>query len=359
MEKVQNFATRKDILLHVSSLREKIRSYKFIHVLINDKFTKSTVEFISKHFTVSEHCFVFIGGASQESFPLPVGDSIFSWPSPYCLAVSDSVSKVIFHGLFHYGVILYLYENPEIMKKSYWIPWGGDLYEAEDEPVGNHVRRNFQGYAGNVYIRKIYEQKFGKSKVVFPFSISYSSIAYDTIISTPIPQKDYVQIQVNNSTHFSTLEVFDSLKKFKDENIRVVTILSYGKQQWIDKILACGEKIFGNKFFPVVRYLPPDAYIKLLARNDVYILNQGRPQGMTTTFTSMLLGQKVFMRGEISEYLFEEGYTIYDTNKLSQLSFEQLLENPSKEKNKILASQRFDENFVRQCWKNIFEYEPK
>jgi hypothetical protein len=244
------------------------------------------------------------------------------------------------------------------MRKSYWIPWGGDLHEADDNPIGNYVRSNFQGCAADAYTKKIYQQKYGKGKMFFPFSLTFSSISYDKIITTRIPKKDYIRIQVNNSTHESTLEVFSSLEKFKNENIMVTTILSYGNQKWREKILSAGQQIFGAKFLPVVKYVPADAYLKFLAKNDIYIMNQRRPQGLTTAFTAMLLGQKVFMRGEISGYLRDEGYTLYDSGSLASLSFEELCANPAREENKRRAAGRFDEAHVRQCWRNIFEYKP-
>lgn len=72
----------------------------------------------------------------------------------------------------------------------------------------------------------------------------------------------------------------------------------------------------------------------------------------------MLLGKKVFMRGEISGYLHDEGYTLYDTRSLRDLTFEQLLDNPAKEENRRLADGRFDPVFQKQCWHNIFAYAP-
>jgi hypothetical protein len=349
---------KKNLLLQIASLRDKISSYKFIHVFVNDKFPRSIVEFINTHFPASEHCFVFCGGSPEKSFPLPKGNNIFNCPYPECLAVSDSVAKVIFHGLYHNGVIAYISEHHEIMAKSYWIPWGGDLHDIPSTPVGDYVRSNFQGVAGNAYTQKIYQQKHGKGKVFFPFSISFQSIEYEKIATTHVPQKEYVQIQVNNSTHPSTLEVFKYIERFRDEDIVVTTILSYGEQEWQRKILDEGKRIFGEKFCPILKYISKEAYLKFLARNDIYILNQDRPQGMTTAFTLMALGKKIFMRGDISEYLYDEGYTLYDTRSLPELSFEEFCANPVKEENKRLAAKRFDPAFQKQCWRTIFAYEP-
>ena len=345
-------------LLQLAEIRSKITSYKYIHVVTNDKFSASIVTFILKHFDPSEHCFLFCGGHPAAEFPIPEGDNIFSCSNPAALGVSDAVSKVIFHGLYDGGVVRYLSEHPEIMAKSYWVPWGGDLHDVPSTPTDDYVRKNFQGVAANAYTKKIYQRKYGQGKVFFPFSICFESIEYEKIIATPIPKKQYVQIQINNSAHHSTLEAFEFLEKFRNENIRVTTILSYGSINWNAKIIREGKRIFGDKFRPIQDYIPKEMYIKLLARNDIFILNQDRPQGMTTAFTSMLLGQKIFMRGDISEYLHDEGYTLYDTRSIAGLSFEELCANPAKEENKRLVPRRFDPAFQKQCWKALFDYEP-
>lgn len=358
MDRMQHLALKKETLLQIAFVRDKVCSYAFIHVFINDKFTRSIVEFINAHFDPSEHCFVFCGGRPEEQFPLPEGDNIFICDNPACLAVSDAVSKVIFHGLFNWDIIVFLYEHPEFLEKSYWVVWGGDLHDAPSTLVDDYVRSHFQGIATNAHSRKVYQQRYGKEKAFFPLGICFESIEYERIVATPVPQKKYVQIQVNNSTHPSTLEVLHSLEKFKDENIIVTTVLSYGRQTWQKKILGEGKDIFGHKFYPVMEYIPKDKYIKLLARNDIFILNQKRPQGMTTAFTSMILGKKVFMHGNISDFLHEEGYTLHDTRSLGTLSFEQLCANPAADENKRLAAGRFDPVIQKERWRNIFDYAP-
>ena len=342
----------------LAEIRVKICSCKFIHVMTNDKFSSSIVKFIHGHFAPPEHCFLFCGGHPEEKFPIPEGYNIFKSSHPAALGVSEAVSKVIFHGLYDWDVILYLNEHPEIMAKSYWIPWGGDLYDAPGNPVGDSVRGNFRGVGSDGYTRRVYRQKYGTENVLFPFDICFEPIEYARIIATPIPQKQYVQIQVNNSAHHSTLEALHALEKFKAENILVTTVLSYGGDKWSNKICDEGKRIFDDKFIPIQSYIPPDMYIKLLARNDILILNQHRPQGLTTAFTSMLLGQKVFMRCDMRKYLDDEGYTLPDTRGIPELSFEELCANPAKEENKRLAARRFDPVFQEQCWRNLFDYEP-
>ena len=346
-------------------LRAEMSTCRFIHVLKNDKFCKPIVDFINRHFDPEEHFFIFlqIYAHSFDEFPLPEGDNVFYSEDPACLAVSSLVSKVIFHGMYSNIIADHVRKHPEILEKAYWIPWGGDLYNPLIQPNKSlpYVQARVRGVAGNARIIAEYKRRYGsEGKVFLPFNVTFESIPYAEILAQPIPQKDYVQILVNNSAHPSTLEVLRALEKFKDENIRVATVLSYGATQHNQEILELGQSIFADKFFALTEYVPPDEYLKFLAKNDIYIMNQERPQGMTTAFTAMLLGQKIFMREECSGYLSDEGYTIYPTASLPDLSFAELcaLDPADAEKNRQLADRRFNPKQVAEAWRNIFEYEP-
>lgn len=340
-------------------LRDKIQTFKYVHVFYNDKFCKSIVEFIADNFIKDEHCFIFTGGIPESEMPLPNKPNVFSFPGSICLSNSDNVDKFIFHGLYMPAIDILLYNNRDILQKSYWLPWGYDIYETDnDTEMMSYVKGHMAGVAANNRVRQLYTEKYGHyghTPHFFPYNITYESIPYKAIISTKVPLKDYYQILVNNSSHETTLEALGFLKGFRNENIKVYTILSYGDHQWDEKIIKKGKDLFGDKFIPVTNYIPPEQYIKFLARNDVFILNQRRPQGMTTFFAMMLLGKKVFMRSELSEYLKMDGYSIGDTQAIPEMSFAELLQVSEPDTNRRLAAQRFDPTHVRKFWETIFD----
>lgn len=356
---MKELSSKYQYLLKLSNLREKIPNYKYVHVLYNDKFCRSIVEFISDNFNRDDHCFVFTGGISENKMPLPSRPNVFSFSGSICLNNSDKVNKFIFHGLYMPNIDAILYNNRDILKKSYWLPWGYDIYETDnDSEMMHYVKGHMAGVAANSRVRQIYAQKYGhygSQPHFFPYNITYESIPYQTIISAKVPRKDYCQILVNNSAHETTLEALDFLKNFRDENIKVYTILSYGDQRWNDRIIKNGKNLFGLKFTPITKFIPPEQYIKFLARNDIFILNQRRPQGMTTFFAMMLLGKKVFMRSELSDYLKMDGYSIGDTQAIPDMSFAELLAATALEKNRELAAHRFDPKHVREFWQTIFD----
>lgn len=353
---------KREFLLKLNFLRQEIPNFKFVHVLYNDKFCKSIVEFISDNFNRDKHCFIFTGGLPESEMPLPDRPNVYNFPSCLCLNNSDRIDKFIFHGLYMPNIDKFLFKNRDILAKSYWLPWGHDIYETDrDSAEMTYIKGNMAGVAANNRVKRIYLNKFGNTEKLpqfFPYNITYESIPYQTIVSTKIPQKDYYQILVNNSAHKSTLEALELMKKFKNENIKIYTILSYGDMRWNNQILKKGKDLFGENFIPLTKFIPPDQYIKFLARNDAFILNQGRPQGMTTFFAMMLMGKKVFMRSELSDYLKMEGYNVGDTQAIPEMTLTELLEPVGKERNRELAAQRFDPTHVRNFWQTIFDYKP-
>mgnify|MGYP000059736785 FL=1 len=175
--------------------------------------------------------------------------------------------------------------------------------------------------------------------------------------NTKKQKKGYVQIQINNSCDKSTLEVLDYLKKYKDENIKIVTILSYGQMDYKEEIIKKGKKIFDDKFTYIDNYLSPEKYSQHLANNDILILNQNRQQGVGNTMASLYLGIKVFIRSEISVYksLTNDGIKVFDTNNIPALDYNEFVYYDKREINQNIVSSFFDENCVARQWEYIFK----
>lgn len=335
-------------------IRKKISEYKFVHILLNDKFSKYITDVINTNFSQDEHGFIFYGGYPTSQFTLPENNNIFIAETPHCITDSDNIKKIIFHGLYLFDVMYYLDQTPSLLKKSFWFPWGGDLYDYCDNEITKRVKCRIKGLIGNKHVLKIYKKKYTIPQNYIYTDLSLQKIDPEVLCKFSIPQKHYIQIMINNSSSPSTLEVLEQLKRFKNENIRIVTILSYGDIAWNKKILAKGKYDFGEKFTPILQYIPYNNYLKFLARNDILVWNHERPQGMSTIFTSMLLGKKIFMRSENIDYLRTNGYIITPTQQIKTLTFSDFCKNEKSKVNIELTKKRFEKNYILDNWKKIF-----
>jgi glycosyltransferase involved in cell wall biosynthesis len=345
----------------IARINNKIEDYKFIHIMHNDKFNAPLIKFFNKYFDSTQHAFVFHKFLSEKEFPLPKSKNIFQLDEITDLKLhTDLIDKVIIHGLFYPSVTDWLHDNPQILKKSYWVIWGGDLYCGEESKKAMHVKKNFKGYlpvlADDFEIaQKKYDfnGKFHPITYIAPTTLEYLSAA-----KAQKRKKDYTSIQINNSADDSIVEILKKLEKFKDKPIKIYVVLSYGKIQHNEEIINIGQSIFGEKFCALTEFLNAEDYSKHLANLDILIMNQQRQQGLGNVYALAHLGSKIFLRSDITTYnsLIKKKIHIYDTLTLSDLTFEEFVsyDLQIKELNEEKAKMFFDKDLIAHMWKKVF-----
>lgn len=348
-------------ILNKNKTKKLISKYKYIHIMQNDKFCAPFIDFFNTYFDNTKHLFIFHAHFWEKEFPIPQYENILNLDNIKEVDIDvKSVEKIIFHGLFHPQAIDWLYSNPKFLQKSYWCIWGGDLYcrhEESDKEI--YVKSNFKGYLTS-YDKEYALNKYNFTGEVFSTNCIFP-IKLEMIkkIRQEKTKKDFIQIQINNSADQTTLEILRYLEKFKDENLKIKTILSYGKKEFIKEIITEGKKLFADKFEPITEYMPPEEYIKSLAQNDILILNQNRQQGIGNITASLCLGTKVFIRNNVStyKYLNENDFTIFDTLKIKDMDFNEFIANnkQSKQQNIENAEKLYDFEYLASQWGKIFE----
>ena len=340
---------------YLKVLNKRISKYKYIHLMVNNKFNKPFVDFLNRNFDKREH--LILCKRWYKEYPFPMGENVVEIKSLNGLNFTNN-EKIICHSLFDKELVDYLYKNPDILReKAYWVIWGGDLYEAPRDRRNDSVRENFKGLIYLVdndkdFYNKFYAQYKGKeyfAPYIFPINLKL-------LKEIKSSKKDYVQIQINNSCDKSTLEMLDILSKFKEQNIKITTILSYGQLEYKEGIIKKGKEIFGDKFEYLENYMLPNDYAKHLAQNDILILNQNRQQGVGNVLASLFLKAKVYIKKEVStnNYFNNTGINVYDTENISKESFEEFIENKFSENSKLVVQDLLDECNIAQKWSKVF-----
>lgn len=340
--------------------KQKITGYEFVHICHNDKFIKPFVDFCNRNFDARKH--VFLCENSCPQFEFPTGANVIPMDSLDSFDLSSkNIKKVICHSLFPTRIVPFLYKHRKLLKnKCYWMIWGGDLYNAPRDIKNDYVRRHFYGYIsdtdGDVDVAK---NKYNSHPVKTHDAGYTFPITKEMIAAAKRIDHDYVAIQINNSADDSTLEMLDILSKFRDENIKIRTILSYGKTQYNDEIMKKARAIFGDKFEYLDSYMAPAEYAQYMAQNDILILNQNRQQGLGNSFATLTLGGKLFIRSEITTYMHfnSKGIKVYDTNEIKNMDFKQFVEYPAniKKNNQENAKMFFEDSYLKKLWQPVFE----
>ncbi|MGG5828339.1 TDP-N-acetylfucosamine:lipid II N-acetylfucosaminyltransferase [Aeromonas salmonicida] len=330
-------------------------SKKIVHIGHACTFMSPFIELVKNDFDFESHLFYLtLGTTKYKTFPSPnikLAKRTFFGRAKYYLGISikmHQAEKIMLHGLFDYKTITLLFFMPWLLKKCYWVIWGGDLYcyQLNEKSWGYRVkeflRKKVIKKIGHLvtYIKgdyKLAQQWYG-AQGQYHECFMYPSNLYQEYT---IPDKVHegINIQVGNSADPSNnhLEVFKQLEKFRKHNVTIYVPLTYGSDIYADEIIKEGEKIFGNKFIALTEHVPFHQYLEFLGSVDIAIFNHKRQQAMGNTITLLGLGKKVYIRSDVTQWNFfkDHDITVYDVGNINidMLDVESLMENRDKVRN--------------------------
>ena len=349
----------KNIIKIFKKNRVKNLGYKYVHIMPNDKFSLPFITFMNNNFNNKNQCFIYFMPRKM-NFRIPTEyKNVFLINNFEDLKLNNKrIEKIFAHCMNVKSTLKFMYQNKELLHKCYWIIWGSDIYtEMPETEEANYVKKNVKAVITN-FDKELYHKKYNKDKKVLALPF-YPSVINNAILDSAFKiDKDYISIQINNSADISTIEMLDILSKFKNENIKIYTILSYGMTKFNNEIISKGTNILGNKFIAITEYLTPEQYAQHLKNIDILILNQNRQQGVGNIRCSLYLGNKVFIRNEVSTFngFLEKGYKIFDTNKIKDIDFKEfiLISNEEKVNNRKLVESYFDNTDIKKSWEIFY-----
>ena len=108
---------------------------KILHLAGCAAFIPSFIEFVKESFELSEHEFLLTEGMASHELK--------TYPNVYLSKTTNAAKlryysqaiikmheadKIFLHSLFDAKLNVILFSMPWLLKKSYWVIWGGDLY---------------------------------------------------------------------------------------------------------------------------------------------------------------------------------------------------------------------------------------
>ena len=349
----------------------------------NEKFIDPYIEFIKNNFNFDEHKFFIIDGVSDEKLKIPNYENVYFYKSNYnknkIIQILELFKilykslkqgeKIYFHSLFNKKIILFLFVFRNFLKRSNWIIWGGDLYCYEKRKrylknffwykIEDYVKKNFAHISTLVpedyeIAKKYYKVKGKNQMAIYPFDLD---IEFFNNLSAEI--KNNVYIQVGNSADPSNnhFEILDILKKYKNENIKIFCILSYGDKEYAKKINDYGKKFFGKKFIGIFDYMSFKEYCQYLKNIDILIFNHKRQQGLGNIFMLSYFEKKIYIRNDISSwnYLTKDlGLKLNSYENIKRETFKKFIKNNCKGNKEKVLKTYFSSKYISQIWTDIF-----
>lgn len=141
------------------------------------------------------------------------------------------------------------------------------------------------------------------------------------------------------------IDSFTLLSELGVDDRRVVVPLSYGDARYRDLVMKKGRRLFGERFFPLVDFMPLMDYVKTLESCGFVIMNHLRQQAVSNIIIMLHMGAKVFLRKECPTYAFfrEMGAVVFAVQELEQDPglLENRLDQASMEINREIVRKNF------------------
>lgn len=341
-----------------------------LHIISNSVFTNKFIDFINTNFNEQEHIFLVTGGLSLEANKIVNKENVFCLHQQsvvrnlfYLFKMMSNSKQIFLHGLFENRTMLLLLFFKRFANRSSWFIWGNDLYsyttnnktkkEKGIEFVKKIIIKRFSRLVTYVYGDYELAKKWYGAKGQYAECIMYPSNLYQNI-ALKDNESDIINILLGNSADPTNNheEVINILKRYKNSNIKIFCPLSYGDEKYAAKIRNIGNSFFGDKFVPIMDFLPYKEYLNLLSKINIAIFNHNRQQGMGNIISLLGLGKKVYIKDGISSLTtFRElGVEIFT---VENINMHMLSETELKSNRNIIKEYFSEENYTKQL-KQIF-----
>ncbi|MDD5638994.1 MAG: TDP-N-acetylfucosamine:lipid II N-acetylfucosaminyltransferase, partial [Candidatus Pacebacteria bacterium] len=200
----------------------KNNKVKYLHIFPDVLFFEPYVDFINKNFNSEDHLFLIL--TNREKINLRENAKKISKnfkDLSILIRTLYKSEKVILHGLINYQLILILFFQPWLLRKCYWVIFGGDLYFYKFrkknlksdiyEITRRFVIKNMNGIIS--LIKEEYElaQKWYGAKGKYYYSFLYPNGIYKEANLLKVKKSDkkiYIQIGHSADPALNHLKVF-------------------------------------------------------------------------------------------------------------------------------------------------------
>jgi len=328
--------------------------------MYGEKFIEPFIQLVNENFPSSKHYFIII---KNKKFHIKPRSNIVFLKSNMsafqkCLIYMkhlNQVDKIILHGLFDRDILLVLFFQPWLLKKCYWVMWGGDFYFPQKR---SWIKKQIIKRIGHfvTYIKGDYElaRKWYGAKGERHECFMYPSNLYKKYDIKP-NEHNTINIQLGNSADPTNnhIEVLEKLLKYKDEDIKIFVPLSYGNEEYSKSVTLKGKEFFGDKFIPLMEFVPFEKYLEFLGEIDIAIFAHRRQQAMGNMITLLGLGKKVYMRSDITPWkLFKDiDIEVFDVENIELDLIDEVIKQNNLKRIKVYFSK---ENYHKQLTR-LFE----
>lgn len=318
----------------------------------------------------------------------------------YLLGLSKKEAKSFRRIIIHYHnelVAHFLKKNNIDTQRVFWVLWSGDLYnipfytkslyQPETLKFVSNTDRSLN-YLTKEFLKKIiqkrgffvYRESFKRIQYIASifdgdvlearktFNVDFKQVPFAFLAIDQLVDKvilDQRNIKLGNKLmvgHAGSLENnhLDTFKRLKEINVSNVIFspLSYGNPEYIKQVLKSGTQFFGDRFEPLIDFIPKEEYYSKLQEVGYAIFNTEIQQAFGNIMALIFLGVKVFLnRGNsIFVQLKLWGIIVFEMDELSAQSLQIPLLAIEKEHNRKIIFERLNEDIINGYYKALLTY---
>lgn len=318
----------------------------FAHVItVAGYFAKNIVEFVqnnAKDLQAEKHVFLI-----DES---EISKELEQYPNVFCIKKLKMVEASILEELAKHvnNIILHFLDfeviskiSNQVAQKIIWRTWGNDLtysisyYPTFKLKVKAVYKKLIWNTKGKALIKKfkaiaisasecdrleLKRQKIKNKIYRLPYPTQYWEEDFSALLkreSKVFQKKDdefWIMIGHSANSALKHQKILRMIAGLRDENVRIIMPMSYGRKEYREKVRAEAYKLFGEKVCILDDNLPYDEYVCLLNKIDVAFFDAKHQMGLGNIVDLLLLGKVVFLnkKGIVYQTLTENNVKTYD-----------------------------------------------
>lgn len=322
---------------------------KVVIIVSRDKFTEGYISGFEKYFG-GKYDFLFYTQNMGGEYPLtehkyPVIELEYmrdAFKEPHIDELL-SADAVVISGFF-FNPPKHIKNEEELFDKMWIQFWGGDYTCFRPDHIQDGLYMYLERYKRRIkFVRRCRgwiismkgEEKeislwslIKKNSIVAPVMSVEDSEERELFITKASREGETLRIILGNSSSRENkhIQILKRLSHLKNENIQIICPLSYPDNENAQKVKRYGEAVWGDKFVPLMDFIPKDEYFKMLQEVDVAIYNNNRQQAIGNIEEMLRQGKKVYLRKTTPmwKWYIGRGENIYSTSELRFVSKDRL-----------------------------------
>ncbi|NNF60406.1 MAG: TDP-N-acetylfucosamine:lipid II N-acetylfucosaminyltransferase [Gammaproteobacteria bacterium] len=131
------------------------------------------------------------------------------------------------------------------------------------------------------------------------------------------------------------VEAFDVLRKLDLRGRRVITPLSYGNEDYSDRVCKLGAEMLGDAFVPLRDFLTVEEFNEQIKDCGTVVMNHIRQQAIGTICAALTKHARVYLRPDsvLFRYFCDQGVAIHSIVDLTEQATGKLFDEPAGSRN--------------------------